>query len=99
MCSGHGTTKSVSNRSGVRLRGIRSQLERKSVESQSVDLEKDGMVVPTSLQPPTLDLSHYKMVEGNSIPFGDFRPPDQRLSSRRVPKYGIRLQVIMLTRR
>ena len=63
---------SASNRSGVRLRGIRSQLERKSVETQSVDLEKDGMVVPNPLQPPTLDLSHYKMVEGNSIPCGDY---------------------------
>ena len=76
MCSNHGTTNpaldnvSVSNRSGVRLRGVRSQLERRSVESQSVDLEKDGMAVPNPLQPPTLDLSHYKMVQGNSLPCG-----------------------------
>ena len=74
MCSNHGTTVpavSVSNRSGVRSRGMRSQLERKSVESQSIDLEMVGMVVPTPLQPPTLDLSHYKMVEGNIIPCGE----------------------------
>ena len=71
MCSDHPAVF-VPNRSGVRSRGMRSQMERKSIESQSVDLEKDGVVVPTPLQPPTLDLSHYKMVEGNSISCGEF---------------------------
>lgn len=39
-------------------------MECKSVESQSLDLEKEGMVRPTFLHSPTLDLSHYRMVDG-----------------------------------
>lgn len=39
-------------------------MERKSVESQSLDLEKEGMVIPNSPHSPTLDLSHYRMVDG-----------------------------------
>ncbi|CAF9940867.1 MAG: hypothetical protein ALECFALPRED_008890, partial [Alectoria fallacina] len=65
MCSDHYTSVpvvSAADRSGVRSRGKKSQLERKSVESQSVDLEKEGMAMPTSFHSPTLDLSHYKMV-------------------------------------
>lgn len=67
MCSDHYTSVpvvSAAERSGVRSRGKKSQLERKSVESQSVDLEKEGMAMPTSFHSPTLDLSHYKMVNG-----------------------------------
>lgn len=39
-------------------------MELKSVESQSLDLEKEGMVIPASLHSPMLDLSHYRMVDG-----------------------------------
>lgn len=38
-------------------------LERKSVESQSLDLEKDGMATSISPRPNMPDLSHYRLVE------------------------------------
>lgn len=38
-------------------------MERRSVGSQSLDLEKEGMTNPTALRPPPLDLSHYRLVE------------------------------------
>ncbi len=38
-------------------------MERRSVESHSLDLEKEGMAIPTSFRPPALDLSHYRLVE------------------------------------
>lgn len=66
MCSDHYPSipaVSATDRCGVRSRGKKSQLERKSVESQSVDLEKDGMTMSASLHPPLLDLSHYRMVD------------------------------------
>ena len=70
MCSDHytsGPPASANDRSRVRSRGKKSQLERKSVESQSVDLEKEGMTTSTSSHSPTLDLSHYRMVDGMFI--------------------------------
>ena len=70
MCSDHYTSvpvMSATSRSGVRSRAKKSLLECKSVESQSVDLEKEGMVMPTSFHSPTLDLSHYRMADGMFI--------------------------------
>lgn len=65
---------SATDHSGVRSRGKKSQLERKSVESQSVDLERDGIVMSASFRSPTLDLSHYRMVDGMSILRAEFLP-------------------------
>ena len=38
-------------------------MERRSVESHSLDLEKEGMPDTSTSHPPLLDLSHYKLVE------------------------------------
>ncbi|KAF6234413.1 hypothetical protein HO173_007446 [Letharia columbiana] len=66
MSSDHSTIAQVAPATPHRRvlsRGKKPDMERKSVESQSLDLEKDGMAVPTSLRPPMLDLSHYRLVE------------------------------------
>ena len=35
----------------------------RSIESHSLDLEKEGTAGQTTTNPPILDLSHYKLVE------------------------------------
>lgn len=62
MCSDHSTSVPVAAAAHPRRR--KPHIERKSVESQSLDLEKEGMVMPNSTYAPTLDLSHYRMVDG-----------------------------------
>ena len=38
-------------------------MERRSVESHSLDLEKEGMANTSTSHSPPLDLSHYRLVE------------------------------------
>lgn len=86
MCSDHCTSVpavSSTDRNCVRSRGKKSQLERKSVESQSVDLEKEGMPMSISFHTPPLNLSHYRMVDGMFI-FGAKFPLFQTIL--RVPR-------------
>lgn len=67
MCSDHSASVPVASaphHNGVLSRRRIPHTERKSVESQSLDLEKEGMVIPTSIHAPALDLSHYRMVDG-----------------------------------
>ena len=66
MCSDHSTTvprKSATHHSGDALHGRKPHSEPKSIESHSLDLEKEGMAIPATFGPPMLDLSHYKLVE------------------------------------
>lgn len=66
MCSDHATSvpvSSVTHGGSVLSQGRKPHVERRSVESQSLDLEKEGMAISTSLPSPTLDLSHYRVVE------------------------------------
>ena len=66
MCSDHPTNipiASANHHGGGLLRSRKPHLERRSVETQSLDLEKEGMAVPSTSRPPVLDLSHYKLVE------------------------------------
>ncbi len=66
MCSDHVASvprTSAINHGGGLLRGRKPHMERRSVESHSLDLEKEGMAIPTSFRPPALDLSHYRLVE------------------------------------
>ena len=75
---------SATHHDGAPLQGRKPHVERRSVESRSLDLEKEGMAVPTSLHPPRLDLSHYKMVEEVwhycSVDWGSKRTKRQSLS-------------------
>ena len=66
MRSDHSTSNPAAlapHHSGVLSRGRKPHIGRKSVESQSLDLEKEGVAIPTSLRPPMLDLSHYRLVD------------------------------------
>ena len=66
MCSDHATSVPVASEThhdGVLSQGGKPHLERRSVESQSLDLEKEGMTISTSPPPHTLNLSHYRLVE------------------------------------
>ena len=66
MCSDHATSipiASANHHGGGLLRGRKRHMERNSLESHSLDLEKDGMAISSTSRPPSLDLSHYKLVE------------------------------------
>ena len=67
MCSDHHTVVpgiSATDRWGVRSQGKKPRVEHNSFGSQSLDLEKEAMVTPTSRHSPALDLSHYRLVDG-----------------------------------